>query len=179
MDGTLALKKYKVVERLEALEEGGGGYELPVASDETLGGVKIGENLTITEEGVLSAPAPTPYTPPAYSITPVKVGTWIDGSDVMRVVYDNIQLTNNTDVVVDANFGAKKIVGVNCIGYYQLGDDLIYIPLQNYLSGTDYAIPKLSGSSLQITVKDNWAVWKACLIVDYVEPQESKNKKKK
>lgn len=34
-------------------------YELPVATDEVLGGVKIGENLSITEEGVLSA-APTP-----------------------------------------------------------------------------------------------------------------------
>lgn len=30
-------------------------YELPVASDEVLGGVKVGENLSITEEGVLSA----------------------------------------------------------------------------------------------------------------------------
>lgn len=31
------------------------GYELPVATDETLGGVKVGSNLSITEEGVLSA----------------------------------------------------------------------------------------------------------------------------
>ena len=31
------------------------GYELPVATDETLGGIKVGSNLSITEEGVLSA----------------------------------------------------------------------------------------------------------------------------
>lgn len=54
MDGTLALKKYNVVERIEALEEGG-SYVLPVASANTLGGVKIGEGLSITEGGVLSA----------------------------------------------------------------------------------------------------------------------------
>ena len=30
-------------------------YELPVATDEVLGGIKVGENLSITEEGVLSA----------------------------------------------------------------------------------------------------------------------------
>lgn len=154
----------------EAIKEAGSGYVLPTASAETLGGVKVGSNLSIAG-GVLSAP--DPYAPPAYSITPVKVGMWIDGSDVMRVVYDNIQLTNNTDVVVDANFGVKKIVGIHCIGAYQSGDDLIYVPLQNYLSGADYAIPKLSGSSLQITVRDNWSLWKVCLIVDYVETEES------
>lgn len=54
MDGTLALKKYNVVERIEALEEGG-SYVLPVASANTLGGVKIGDGLSITEGGVLSA----------------------------------------------------------------------------------------------------------------------------
>ena len=32
-------------------------YELPVATDEVLGGVKVGENLSITEDGVLSAQA--------------------------------------------------------------------------------------------------------------------------
>ena len=34
---------------------GGGGYTLPVATDTVLGGVKIGDNLTITDDGVLSA----------------------------------------------------------------------------------------------------------------------------
>lgn len=39
---------------------GGGGepYLLPVASADTLGGVKVGNNLSIDESGVLSAPAP-------------------------------------------------------------------------------------------------------------------------
>ena len=35
-------------------------YELPKASAETLGGVKIGDNITISEDGKISAPAPTP-----------------------------------------------------------------------------------------------------------------------
>lgn len=34
---------------------GGGGYVLPTASADTLGGVKVGENLSIDENGVLSA----------------------------------------------------------------------------------------------------------------------------
>lgn len=53
MDGTILNKKYDLVERVKALEEG--GYELPVATANTLGGVKIGEGLSITEGGVLSA----------------------------------------------------------------------------------------------------------------------------
>lgn len=34
---------------------GGGDGDLPVATSETLGGIKVGENLSIDEEGVLSA----------------------------------------------------------------------------------------------------------------------------
>lgn len=62
MDGTILEKKYDIVARIEALEAGGGGggYVLPVATSDTLGGVKIGNNLEIDEEGVLSAPDPTP-----------------------------------------------------------------------------------------------------------------------
>ena len=36
-------------------EKDSGSYELPVASSETLGGVKVGEGLSIDESGVLSA----------------------------------------------------------------------------------------------------------------------------
>jgi len=32
--------------------------ELPVASDETLGGIKVGDGLSVTEEGVLSTDIP-------------------------------------------------------------------------------------------------------------------------
>lgn len=35
-----------------------GGYVLPAATDSILGGVKVGERLSITEEGVLSAEEP-------------------------------------------------------------------------------------------------------------------------
>ena len=38
---------------------GGGGYELPIASADTLGGVKIGDGLEIAESGVLSVDAET------------------------------------------------------------------------------------------------------------------------
>lgn len=39
------------------IEAGGSGYILPPATTEKLGGIKVGENLTITEDGTLSAAA--------------------------------------------------------------------------------------------------------------------------
>ena len=39
------------------VDSGGSGYILPIASSEKLGGIKVGENLTITEDGTLNAQA--------------------------------------------------------------------------------------------------------------------------
>ena len=39
---------------LYMIEHGGGGYELPPATEETLGGIKVGSGLSITQDGVLS-----------------------------------------------------------------------------------------------------------------------------
>ena len=48
----------QTVEVVNAIvEAGGSGYILPPATTEKLGGIKVGENLTITEDGVLSAEA--------------------------------------------------------------------------------------------------------------------------
>lgn len=53
------------------------GYELPIATDETLGGVKVGSRLSITEDGVLSA-SDQSYSLPAASaetLGGIKVGS--------------------------------------------------------------------------------------------------------
>lgn len=52
-----------VAEKFEAVDralEGLTPYTLPIASAEVLGGIKIGDNITISEDGKISAPAPTP-----------------------------------------------------------------------------------------------------------------------
>ena len=49
------------VEGSEGLFGGGeGGYTLPAATASTLGGIKVGSGLSVTEEGVLSADGITP-----------------------------------------------------------------------------------------------------------------------
>lgn len=55
---------------------GGGSYELPAATAETLGGIKVGDNLTVEEDGTLNAA--DPYTLPIAAddtLGGVKVGS--------------------------------------------------------------------------------------------------------
>lgn len=51
---TLAAQIEELQEQVDAID--GSFYELPVASQATLGGIKVGENLTIAEDGTLAAP---------------------------------------------------------------------------------------------------------------------------
>lgn len=68
----------------DGVGSGGSAYVLPTASAETLGGVKVGDNLTIAD-GVLSAPAPTPAyvlpTASAETLGGVKVGSGLSIAD--------------------------------------------------------------------------------------------------
>lgn len=65
----------------------GGYYELPVASSETLGGIKVGDNLSIDENGVLSANASgSGSSLDAYSTEEQVIGTWVDGKPLYRKV---------------------------------------------------------------------------------------------
>ena len=57
--GKLTILPGAVVEGLEGGGSGGGGYSLPPATSNTLGGIKVGSGLTITD-GVLSATGITP-----------------------------------------------------------------------------------------------------------------------
>lgn len=47
--------KIKACEGAEVQGFGGGGYTLPPATSETLGGIKVGSGLSIEEDGTLSA----------------------------------------------------------------------------------------------------------------------------
>lgn len=90
-DDTLVNKKYYDDNMPE-------GYTLPTASATTLGGIKVGENLSINDEGVLSS-NPGSYTLPAASATElggVKVGSnlTIDGNGVLSADDQTVSLSN-------------------------------------------------------------------------------------
>ena len=56
-DGSVKIVQNAENSLTELTAKGGSSGELPIASADTLGGVKIGENLSITEDGVLSSTA--------------------------------------------------------------------------------------------------------------------------
>lgn len=51
---TLAAQLGEVQEQVDNIEQN--PYTLPIASDSSLGGIKVGQNLTISEDGTLAAP---------------------------------------------------------------------------------------------------------------------------
>ena len=58
--GKLTILPGAVVEGLEGSGSGDGGYTLPAATANTLGGIKVGSGLSVTQDGVLSADGITP-----------------------------------------------------------------------------------------------------------------------
>lgn len=163
MDGTILGKKYDIIGG-----SGGGGHITP-ATTETLGGVIVGDGLSVTEEGVLSANSQTWN----YSTNEVNTGQkWIDGKDIYCKVYNNVQLTNGTDVTIDANFGTdKNLIKIEGVGHYNSGNEKIDVMLSNYLAGNDKAVPKVADGVLLVEVKDNWSAWTCHLIIYYTKTE--------
>ena len=63
------------------------GYELPIASNTTLGGIKVGANLSIDADGTLNANSGSGTgLSNIYSEEETVVGTWIDGKPLYRKV---------------------------------------------------------------------------------------------
>ena len=69
---------------------GEGSYTLPIASTRTLGGIKVGENLSITEDGTLNAEASgtSVLSPGAilYDTEEKVIGKWINGKPLYQKV---------------------------------------------------------------------------------------------
>lgn len=185
--------KMSVEEAIKA----GSSYELPIASAATLGGVKIGTGITIAEGGAISADAQlpadpetdgtkvltattsegtttksweAPYTGFNYSTSEVNTGQkWIDGNDIFCKVYNNIQLSNNTEVVIDSSFGAdKNIIDLKAIGKVS-GEHTIYSNISNIQPGGDRAYPRYYDGVLSMMVNDDWSTWTCHVIVYYTK----------
>ena len=89
---------------------GGSSYVLPAATSGTLGGVKIGTGLSVTEDGTISTSGGGGGGTISYSKTPVKIGTWVNGKDVYRRVFIfnktiTMSASNWTDLGSGANIG--------------------------------------------------------------------------
>lgn len=74
----------------------GGSYVLPIASDEVLGGIKVGDNLEIGDDGALNAILPVVDLSNeinghnVYSTTEKLIGQWIDGKPLYQKIIQSV-----------------------------------------------------------------------------------------
>ena len=92
-------------------------YTLPVASSTTLGGIKVGENLSIAEDGTLSATGGSSE-PPANMVTTDTTQTITGAKTFDKSVYLNSLLVGNS-----STFGIKRAKDTSLLEYLMYSND--------------------------------------------------------
>lgn len=96
MSNFTSINPSQFTQLLNALNSGGGGgggsYTLPIASDSVLGGVKVGNGLSIENDGKLNVNASV-SSEVQYSTLEKRIGTWVDGTPLFeKTLIGTIQL---------------------------------------------------------------------------------------
>ena len=104
MSNFTSINPSQFTQLLNALNSGGGGgggsYTLPIASDSVLGGVKIGNGLSIESDGKLNVNASVP-SEVQYSTVEKRIGTWVDGTSLYeKTLIGTIQLDGRNESVL-------------------------------------------------------------------------------
>ena len=104
MSNFTSINPSQFTQLLNALNNGGGGgggsYTLPIASDSVLGGVKVGNGLSIENDGKLNVNA-TVSSEVQYSTVEKKIGTWVDGAALYeKTLTGTIELSGKNDYLL-------------------------------------------------------------------------------
>lgn len=182
----------------EALKNAGTSYELPIAASDTLGGVKVGTNLSInSESGVLSADAQLPEDPETdgtrvltattssgetnctweipessivdYSTSEVDTGIkWTDGKTIYRKVVDVGALPNNASKNVASGLTGESIIRM--WGNAKDGGDVALLPFP--ATNTSYTITvNYNESTHNITIYTNtdMSAYSGVIVLEYTK----------
>lgn len=153
----------------ESAGNGGGSYVLPVASSETLGGVKVGSGLSINAGGVLSANSQTVN----FSTNEVNTGVkWIDNKDIFVKVYHADALANNADLTIEENFGVTKtLVKVDGVITTSTESGKYQYTVDYYSDSNDCAFVCVVQNNLLVRVRDNYSGYSGDFIVYYTKTE--------
>lgn len=105
MSNFTSINPSQFTQLLNALNSGGGGgggesYTLPIASDSVLGGVKVGNGLSIENDGKLNVNASV-SSEVQYSTLEKRIGTWVDGTPLFeKTIIGTIQLDGRNESVL-------------------------------------------------------------------------------
>ena len=101
MSNFTSINPSQFTQLINALNNGGGGgegsYTLPIASDSVLGGVKVGNGLSIENDGKLNVNAVV-SSEVQYSTVEKRIGTWVDGAALFeKTIIGTIQLDGKNE----------------------------------------------------------------------------------
>jgi len=193
MDGTILNKKYDLVGRIKALEEGGGEEVVYLPGEgisiqefeegERTVSVKYNEGLALNENGQLYVNF-TDYHPLLYSASnKTQIGVAVIGGNeypVYRKLFTGITLPNNTTVRVDSGLTNEKILHLWGNSNNASGG---YAPLPYSSPTTSWSIDlgyNYSTHKIEITSAIDYSNFTGDVIIEFVEiPTTHESKKKK
>lgn len=145
--------------------KGGSGGTIPPATSETLGGVKIGAGVNVSEDGTISVPS---YVPPAYSTNEVDtLLLWIDGKKIYRKVVDVGALPNTTTKQVAHGITYDTIVSLSGICS---NSDNAFLPMPAVATSSAYAIElSIDSSNVVITTAQDRSAFSGYVIIEYTK----------
>lgn len=162
---TVALNE--MATKLEGIEDNANNYSLPTASKSVLGGVKIGENLTIGEDGTLNANASSGEglikLSGTVDVSTLEKGVYISGSDDTLITCgtatdENGAIKKGSLIVVTWNVANNKTVWV--ITNNSLAYGMVCTININKIEYSYVITNKIVGNFLPIASSDNVGVVK-------------------
>jgi hypothetical protein len=153
-------------DRLKKATGSGGITEIPIASAETLGGIKIPADSGITITGSGNAYA---YKPPAYSYDEVDTGEkWVDGKAIYRKCISVAALPNNTTLTAGTLASLDTLVSIhgeakstNQSGYSR--------PLPFVGNGSNDIRVDVSDYDVVIKTTTDWSSYSGILVLEYTK----------
>lgn len=144
----------------------GGSATIPPATADSIGGVKIGDGINVTEDGTISA---VPYTPPAYSFDEVDTGVkWLDGKNIFRKCFTINALPNNTTLTAGTLASLDTLVSIhgeakstNQNGYSR--------PLPFVGNGSNDIRVDISDYNIIVKTTSDWTSYSAILVIEYTK----------
>ena len=146
---------------------GGGGFELPIASAETLGGIKIpaDSGITITGSGNAYVPKPVNYSTDEEDTLLL----WFDGKKIYRKVIDIGALPNRTRKQVAHGITYDTIVSLEGICS---NSDNVYLPLPAVATASEYSIElSIDDTNVVITTAQDRSAFSGYVIVEYTKTE--------
>lgn len=150
----------------------GGISTIPPATADSIGGVKIGEGVNVTEDGTISV---TAYTPPAYSTEKYDTGKkWIDGRTIYGKAFSVPALSatstplavnhnENIDVVTHLHGTAKNTTTGTNFPLPYVAEDTIDNNIRVAVTSTQLSIANAIDRSMLV----------AYIVIEFVEPIET------